>query len=201
MIDRVGNQHIVEQTAVAGGFALENRTQTTADKIAVRLDTLSPVYERGWKGLLLESGGFSFVRTMRGVETRLDLSADYLNGNDGQRIAKSHDVFVEYFNGIGALQMTDGKELQICGPYDLFKKVIELAKKGLAIQRYKGLGEMNPAQLWETTLDPEVRTLLQVKIEKEDRASEIFSTLMGDVVEPRRDFIQEHALEVSNLDV
>ncbi|MFH1159269.1 MAG: DNA topoisomerase (ATP-hydrolyzing) subunit B [Pseudomonadota bacterium] len=201
IIERVGHQHVVEQTAACNGFAPDRRTQKTADAVSKRLDALSPAYERGWIGTLTEGGAFVFAHTVRGVETRIELGADYLNSHDGQRLVKAHEVFAEFFNGVGALVAGDGRETPVTGPYDLFKKVIEGAKKGLAIQRYKGLGEMNPEQLWETTLDPETRSLLQVKVEKEDVASEIFSTLMGDIVEPRRDFIQEHALEVSNLDV
>ncbi|MDF3023506.1 MAG: gyrB [Alphaproteobacteria bacterium] len=136
---------------------------------------------------------------MRGVETRIEITVDQLNSHDGQRLGKSTEVFTEFFNGLGALQGGD-KDIPIYGPYDLYTKVIEASKKGLGIQRYKGLGEMNPEQLWETTLDPSIRSLLQVKVDKEDMASEIFSTLMGDIVEPRRDFIQEHALEVTNID-
>ncbi len=200
IIDRIGHQNIVEQTAAAGGFNIDSRTPEMAAAIAKRLDALSPSYERGWVGTVTDEGGFVFARTVRGVETRIALPVDYLNGHDGQRLAKVGDVFTEFFAGIGALLGTDGKEVPVYGPYDLYKKVIEMAKKGLTIQRYKGLGEMNPEQLWETTLDPDTRSLLQVKIDKEDMASEIFSTLMGDVVEPRRDFIQEHALEVKNLD-
>ena len=200
IIDRVGHQHIVEQTAACNGFSPGQRTQKTAEAVAKRLDALSPAYEKGWKGTLLESGSFAFSRLVRGVETRIELGAEYLNSHDGQRLAKLHEVFTEFFGGVGYLMASNGKETQITGPYDLFKKVIDSAKKGLTIQRYKGLGEMNPEQLWETTLDPNTRSLLQVKIEAEDRASEIFSTLMGDIVEPRRDFIQEHALEVKNLD-
>ena len=200
IVDRIGNQHIVEQTAACNGFAPENRTQAVAEIIAKRLDDLSPSYEKGWKGGV-KDGGFIFARTIRGVETRIELGADLLNGNEGQRLAKAHEVFTEFFGGVGTLMLAEGKELQINGPYDLFKKVIEAAKKGLTTQRYKGLGEMNAEQLWETTLDPNTRSLLQVKVENADMASEIFSTLMGDIVEPRRDFIQEHALEVANLDI
>ena len=93
------------------------------------------------------------------------------------------------------------KEVLISGPIGLFDAVMELGRKGVSIQRYKGLGEMNPEQLWQTTLDPQARSLLQVKVEHTDEAEEVFSTLMGDVVEPRRDFIQENALKVANLDV
>ena len=200
LIGRIGDQNVIEQTAAADGFNPEKRTQEMADAIAKRLDAVSEIYEHGWKGVLLESGGFAFSRTVRGVETRIEISGDQLSSPDGQRIAKAHELFKEFFSGVGRLQ--DGeKEMPVFGPYDLYKKVIELAKKGIGIQRYKGLGEMNPDQLWETTLDPECRSLLQVKVDKDDMASEIFSTLMGDVVEPRRDFIQEHALEVSNLDI
>src|SRR5690606_18571340 len=119
----------------------------------------------------LESGGFAFVKTVRGVETRVELSADHLNGHDGQRVARAAEFFTEFFGGIGTLLVEEGKDIPIYGPYDLYKKIIDLAKKGLTIQRYKGLGEMNPDQLWETTLDPETRSLLQVKVDKEDMAS------------------------------
>ena len=87
------------------------------------------------------------------------------------------------------------------GPADLLDAVMTAGRKGLTLQRYKGLGEMNPEQLWETTLDPDARTLLQVKVGELDEANEIFSSLMGDVVEPRREFIQTNALQVANLDV
>ncbi|HCS23287.1 MAG TPA: DNA topoisomerase (ATP-hydrolyzing) subunit B [Rhodospirillaceae bacterium] len=200
LIERIGHQHAVEQLAAAGGFDADKRTQEMATRTAQRLDAVSPFYERGWKGDLLESGGFVFSKTVRGVETRIEISTDHLNGHDGQRLAKAQEFFAEFFPASGALVAAEGKDSAVHGPYDLYSKVIEAAKKGLSIQRYKGLGEMNPDQLWETTLDPDTRSLLQVKIDKEDMASEIFSTLMGDIVEPRRDFIQEHALEVQNLD-
>lgn len=199
LVDRVGNQQVIEQTAAANGFSAEHRTVDVANDIAKRLDAVTPFYERGWSGALNDNGGFVFAKTVRGVETRVELSADHLNGTEGQRLAKAHDLFKEFFSGPGTLMSDDAKEVQVSGPYDLYIKAIEVAKKGLSIQRYKGLGEMNPDQLWETTLDPDQRSLLQVKVDNDTGASEIFSTLMGDIVEPRRDFIQERALE-ANLD-
>ncbi len=201
IIDRIGSQHVVEQAASADAFNSANRTQKTADAVAKKLDAISAIYERGWKGAVSDSGGFVFTRLMRGVETRHELTADHLNSHDGQRLAKVAEIFTEFFDGTGQLQADGEKDIPVYGPYDLYQKVVALAKKGLTIQRYKGLGEMNPEQLWETTLNPDVRSLLQVRIDKDDMASEIFSTLMGDIVEPRRDFIHEHALEVSNLDI
>ncbi len=198
--DRVGDHLVVEQAAAADAFNPENRTQETANKIADRLNALAPVYERGWKGELLESGSFVLTKTVRSVVSRFEISPEYLNGSEGQRLSKGIEVFTEFFNAAGALLAEDGKETVVTGPFDFYKKVIEVAKKGLAIQRYKGLGEMNPDQLWETTLDPETRSLLQVKVAEDNMASEIFSTLMGDIVEPRRDFIIERALDVKNLD-
>src|SRR5262249_62037881 len=93
------------------------------------------------------------------------------------------------------------KEYRIAGPSSLVEAIMELGRRGIEVTRYKGLGEMNPEQLWETTIDPEARSLLQVKVDHEDVAEETFSTLMGDLVEPRRDFIQSNALSVANLDV
>jgi DNA gyrase subunit B len=99
--------------------------------------------------------------------------------------------------GVPSVLRRKDVEKHITGPRELLDQVFEFGRKGLTLQRYKGLGEMNPEQLWETTLDKEVRTLLQVKVGEDSEADEIFSKLMGDMVEPRREFIQENALNAS----
>src|SRR5690606_36297459 len=121
--------------AAVDAFNAEKRTQATTDQAAERLNAVSPFYERAWRGELLESGGFAFVKTVRGVETRVELSADHLNGHDGQRVARAAEFFTEFFGGIGTLLVEEGKDIPIYGPYDLYKKIIYLAKKGLTIQR------------------------------------------------------------------
>jgi len=116
------------------------------------------------------------------------------------RLDQLKSELAEVYSSTAKLTLKD-REIVIAGPIGLMDAVTEAGKKGVAINRYKGLGEMNPEQLWETTLDPEVRSLLQVRVSHADEAEEIFSTLMGDVVEPRREFIQDNALNVANLDV
>jgi DNA gyrase subunit B len=123
-----------------------------------------------------------------------------LNTGEARKLDGLAAALQAAFGRTGQLRVKE-EEIPVYGPVGLVDRVIELGRKGLAIQRYKGLGEMNPDQLWETTLDPNARRLLQVKLNHADSAEELFSTLMGDVVEPRREFIQDNALEVANLDV
>jgi DNA gyrase subunit B len=141
-----------------------------------------------------------FTRTVRGIPEELRIDGKIVQSPEAQKLNALSDSLQQNFLARPALVRKDVEE-KLDGPLMLVEKVMEMGRKGVAIQRYKGLGEMNPDQLWETTLDAEARTLLQVKVSQADSAEAIFSTLMGDLVEPRRDFIQSHALEVANLDV
>jgi DNA gyrase subunit B len=171
-----------------------------AHVIARRLDAVSPELERGWHGTLGEDGGLIFERTLRGVAERHVIDGALIRSAEARRLDQLTDELKAVYEGPATLH-TKGAETAINAPTELLSTVLDAGRKGVAVQRYKGLGEMNPDQLWETTLDPAARTLLQVKINLADEAEEVFSTLMGDVVEPRRDFIQSNALKVANLDV
>jgi DNA gyrase subunit B len=202
---KVGSQNLVEQAAIAGVLnpaALTDAMQAgeAAAYLARRLDILTPEDERGWEGFAGDAGVTVF-RVLRGVRQTHTLSPDILRGAEARRVDQAAAELQARFLTPGKLRHKDKVVATINGPLSLFDAVIEQGRKGLTIQRYKGLGEMNADQLWDTTLDPDVRSLLQVKVSHADEAEEIFSTLMGDVVEPRKDFIQANALSVSNLDV
>jgi DNA gyrase subunit B len=202
---RVTSQAVIEQAAIAGALNPEILADTAkglaaADYIARRLDAVSPPLERGWSGEPTTDGGLAFTRRLRGVTERHVIDGPLIKSAEARKLDALAVELQTVYMKTGIFVMKD-KETPISSPTELFAAVLEAGRKGVTIQRYKGLGEMNPDQLWETTLDPEARTLLQVKINHADEADEIFSTLMGDVVEPRREFIQENALKVANLDV
>ncbi len=203
---KAGSSDAIEQCAIAGALSMEllknpEEAQAKADEVALRLDSLSDPLERGWRGEIIDDSGFAFERTLRGVTQRCEIDGAMMRSAEAIRLNRMAEELNSTY-GATASSLTIGeKEHVINGPISLVSLVIEQGRKGLAVQRYKGLGEMNPEQLWETTLDPDVRTLLQVKVNQMDEAENIFSTLMGDVVEPRREFIQDNALKVSNLDV
>ena len=197
---------IVEQAAIAGALdpaviADAARAQAAATDIARRLDDLGPPAERGWQGLPLEDGGgLRFTRTLRGVGETHVIDRSVIDSAEARRLNAQAAVLREQYVSPGTLVVKD-KEHAISGPVALIETIMELGRKGIAFQRYKGLGEMNADQLWETTLDPNARTLLQVRLGHEDSAEKVFSTLMGDIVEPRREFIETNALKVANLDI
>ena len=188
---------IIEQMAIAGLF---NGDKVYDDTFAKRLDATEPEYERGWQCAFNDKHEFVFTRTLRGVTETHVVDETLMNSTEARQLAKMASELQEFYAHSATLRVKD-EEYAVHGPVSLAESVFKVGKKGVAINRYKGLGEMNPEQLWETTLDPNNRRLLQVKITHQDEAEQVFSTLMGDVVEPRRDFIQTNALDVANLDV
>jgi DNA gyrase subunit B len=201
---RAGSLALVEQAAILGTLKRENFSDddwaAAAEVIARRLDGLALTIERGWQGSIEADSTMAFDRRLRGVPERKTIDAKLLSMVEAGRLndlaAKLQAIYAR-----PAKLTRKETETVIAGPTGLVEQFMDLGRKGMAIQRYKGLGEMNPEQLWETTLDPEARTLLQVKASEAQAHEDIFATLMGDVVEPRREFIQTHALEVANLDV
>ena len=195
-------RHILEQAAIAGAFApgaIESDLQGVADKVAARLDRIAPEYERGWQGRVTQDHGIRLARILRGVEEVRTLDGPMLRSGEARKTGSFTDRLQEIYGAPAELHRKDRHSI-IYGPLGLLDAVLKEGEKGLTVQRYKGLGEMNPNQLWETTLDPHARTLLQVKIDDVAEADDLFTKLMGDVVEPRREFIQTNALSVENLD-
>ena len=195
-------RHILEQAALAGAFdqgRADADLQGVADGVATRLDLVAEEYEKGWQGRITQDHGIRLARVLRGVEEIRTLDGAVLRSGEARRLGKSSSEVRDVYKEPAYLVRKD-RETLIHGPSELLKAILEEGEKGLSLQRYKGLGEMNPDQLWETTLDPEARTLLQVKIDDMAEADDIFTKLMGDVVEPRREFIQNNALSVENLD-
>ena len=198
------NRKVVEQAAIAGvlspkitgDIAIAN---AAADYIAKRLDKLADEVERGWTGRFTEGEGFFFERTIRGVKDVAIIDDALLGSADARKLDDYAARLQEAYPNPGVLRRKD-TETPIHGPVSLFEAVTDAGRKGVALQRYKGLGELNPGQLWETTLDTNERSLLQVKIKEVDEADDIFTKLMGDVVEPRREFIQDNSLS-ANVDV
>ena len=195
-------RHILEQAAIAGAFvpgAVDADLQGVADKVAKRLDLIALEYERGWQGRITQDHGIRLARILRGVEEVRTLDGPMLRSGEARRTGSFTRSLQEVYETPATLVRKDRSQL-IHGPLDLLKAILAEGEKGLTLQRYKGLGEMNPEQLWETTLDPDARTLLQVKIDDLTEADDMFTKLMGDDVEPRREFIQTNALSVEHLD-
>jgi DNA gyrase subunit B len=208
LIDGIHSRYdrsVVEQAAIAGALNPEltsnpARAQQTVTEIARRLDMISEDTEQGWEGTLLDNGGLRLERTVRGVRESHLLDAGLIGSADARHIDQLTPRMREVYGETPILRRKE-TATPMTGPRLLLETVFALGRKGLSLQRYKGLGEMNAEQLWETTLDPDVRSLLQVRIADAVDADSLFSRLMGDEVEPRREFIQDNALNVANLDI
>jgi DNA gyrase subunit B len=183
-----------------GLLADPERAEEAAAYVARRLDKLAEEGESGWTGSFDSGDGFRFEREVRGVREVAAIDPALLESADARKLDAFAAKLQPVYGKFATFHRKD-QESQIHGPRDLLKAVFAAGRKGISLQRYKGLGEMNAEQLWETTLDPEARTLLQVKVREADEADDLFGRLMGDEVEPRRDFIQTNALNVVNLDV
>jgi DNA gyrase subunit B len=153
-----------------------------------------------WLGEANATADLIFSRTKQGVGERRLVEATLMGSSEARRLDADAAILRETYERPGKLVARE-REFRITGPVGLVEAIMEIGRRGIDVTRYKGLGEMNPEQLWETTLDPEIRSLLQVRVNHADSAEDTFSTLMGDLVEPRRDFIQANALSVANLDV
>ena len=199
------SRSLVEQAAISGAMNAElaadpSRGEQIAADVAKRLDLIAEETERGWEGHVAENGGLRFERMVRGVKEVAFLDMALIGSSDARHIDQLTARLQEIYAVPPKLKRKDGTQ-ELSGPRALLDAIFAAGRKGLSMQRYKGLGEMNAEQLWETTLDPNVRSLLQVRVSDATNADGLFSRLMGDEVEPRREFIQENALSVANLDI
>src|SRR5258705_2308862 len=190
-------RHVVEQATILGVlnssiFDDIEKAKAATPYIARRLDALTEETERGWEGEFTEGVGFQFERTVRGVKEVAFIDHALVGSADARKLDEHAASMQEVYQRPGVLRRKD-EETVIYGPVGLVEAMMAAGQKGLSLQRYKGLGEMNPEQLWETTLDTNARSLLQVKVKEGEEADNIFAELMGDLAEPRRDFIQTNA--------
>ena len=200
------NIDLIERMAISGALDVgllddSEKAKVVAEFVSKSLNKFAIAGENGWEGIYIEEEKkYIFKHDRRGVISEYVIDKSILNSSDARKLEKDAAELQEtYFSGATLVKGEDS--FSISGPSDLYKTSIDLGRKGLGIQRYKGLGEMNPDQLWETTLDPDARTLLKVSIDDAAEADNVFATLMGEEVEPRRNFIQERALEVENIDI
>jgi DNA gyrase subunit B len=192
---------LLEQAAISGALNPDilndaQKATAAAGYIAQRLDTLSEEFERGWHGEPTSDGGLKFWRDVRGVRETVAIDGTLIASADARRLDRMAGELQKTYLKSATVRRKD-ESFEVRSPSELLEAVFGWGRKGLALQRYKGLGEMNPEQLWETTLDENARSLLVVKVQHADEAGELFAKLMGDVVEPRREFIQDNALSAS----
>jgi len=192
---------VLEQAAISGALNPNilndaGKARAAATYIATRLDTLSEEFERGWHGEPTSDGGLKFWRDVRGVRETVAIDGALIASADARRLDKMASELQKTYLKSGMVRRKDDSR-EVRSPSELLEAIYDWGRKGLSLQRYKGLGEMNPEQLWETTLDENARSLLVVRVQHADEAGELFAKLMGDVVEPRREFIQDNALSAS----
>ena len=201
---QLGNRVVIEQAAIAGLInpaMLDNAK--AADDLANRLEAKADSLEKGWAGMIEQTDNGPAIivqRRLRGITERHVIDRRIVATGEARRLDEAASHLQTIYGKPASLRYAN-QQITINGPSELSQLIFQTGRKGAQISRYKGLGEMNPSQLWETTLDPEQRILLQVTIDQEDEADNAFSTLMGEAVEERRNFIQENALRVANLDV
>ena len=198
-------QFIIEQTAIAGALTPDilsksELAEQSAQYIAARLNRMADEVERGWEGLPSGDGGLTFARELRGVREAFNIDGPLISSKDARALDELAPALQAVYLDPAKLTIKD-RDIAINTPSELLAAVLDQGRNGVALQRYKGLGEMNPEQLWQTTLDKDARSLLQVKVQDVAESNDLFEQLMGDVVEPRREFIQKNALAVANLDI
>ena len=209
IIERLSNKNddkrkVFEQAAISG--VLNDKISKSKDQLneslnylVSRLNSFENDFEKGWN-FQTNADGISICKVVRDVEETVFLDFKMFENENIKALDNKTGFLQEYFLKKIELKIGDESTL-IHGPLDLVNKIMANGKKGLVFQRYKGLGEMNPDQLWETTLDPNYRSLLRVEVVDAQKASEAFEDLMGDDVEKRKDFIQSNAKNVANLDI
>ena len=199
----------IEQIAIAQGLDLNQKSfqddpknaQKAAEYIATSLDSISEEYERGWSGSFDVDAGYKFTRKVRGVTEERNIDLNLLQSQIIETLVKDYKETFRIFEDSGKLYRDSSEPIKINSPSEILDKIVEDGKKALTMQRYKGLGEMNPDQLWSTTLDPDKRLLMQVTIDDEEITKGWFEDLMGENVAPRREFIESRATNVNNLDI
>ena len=208
LMRRIDNKNVIEQAAVIKALNKNNIENLNIGKeiaryLQIRLNSISDPFEKRWK-VKHENKTLVISREIKGVKNLYFIDKEFLITPEARALNEIREKLMNNFgilkNGSAAIIKNNSNEFSINGPIDLIDKILEIGKLGLQINRYKGLGEMNPEQLWETTLDKNIRSLLQVKIDEAYESDNLFSTLMGDEVEGRRNFIQENSLKVANLD-
>ncbi len=193
----------IEHAAIAGVLEpgwLSTRPQQAADRVATRMDMAALEYEKGWIGRPQQDGGLVFRRTVRGIEEMRVLRPLVVRSHAGRKLAEMSDALSQVYFKPATFEHRQYTAM-VHTPSELLQAVLDVGRKGLTVQRYKGLGEMNPEQLWETTLDPDERVLLRVRVDDVAKANDMFVKLMGAEVLPRKEFIMQNALNASNLSV